>query len=500
MSMLTKPARHRKAALFMLGLAIARIAYSAETVDEKPKTAEPQAEQTTVSEGRKAVIFHQLAATSASDPWRLSDKYARYPVAPVTRLDPLFELGDPFLGNGPIRPGIKTPTGQMIQPQFLLFGTLRSALQSFNDGSTTHTEWANRLDLHGNLSFSGTERLLISMRPLDNRNSAYTGYGFDPDNEDGWHDDFNARLTQVFFEGDIGEIFPSLDPTDLHTYDIGFTIGRQPLLLQDGMLANDIIDMVGFTRNSLVFSHVSNLRLTGIYGWNHIRRGNNDLPGRNDPHSANLYGLVAEADTALNNTVSLDLLYVDDQRDASAWYVGASSTQRFGALNTTFRINASMPEHETATVKHGVLLLSQLSLTPKGTDDIVYLNTFWNSGDFTSAARGPDQGSPVANLGILYAPVGMGHYSIPLGSGIRDTVGMALGYQKFLSGIDSQLVFELAGRTNTAGNEESSGIGIGARYQRTLDKHHVLRFDTFVTAQEHEDTSFGFRTEWIYKF
>jgi hypothetical protein len=52
-------------------------------------------------------------------------------------------------------------------------------------------------------------------------------------------------------------------------------------------------------------------------------------------------------------------------------------------------------------------------------------------------------GSTVVNVGILYGPVGIGRYGIPLGQSIDGTSGTALGYQKFLDGIDSQLIFEV---------------------------------------------------------
>ncbi|MCA1701999.1 MAG: hypothetical protein LC808_01500 [Actinobacteria bacterium] len=238
---------------------------------------------------------------------------------------------------------------------------------------------------------------------------------------------------------------------------------------------------VGITRNSLVFEGVSNLRLTGAFGWNHINRGNNDFGDNNNDHAAHLFGLFSEADTAWNNTVSLDLIYVDDDRDGSAWYLAAASTQRFGALNTTFRITGSIPEgDETETVGRGALLLSQLSGTPSGSDSVAYFNAFWSIGRFTSAARSPDQGGPLANLGILYGPVGMGRYGVPLGQRIDDTIGTAIGYQRFLSGIDGQLILELGARRSIESGRDDGVLGIGARYQHVIDKHHVLRLDAFV--------------------
>ncbi len=487
-------------AIFVNGLVLAQGDQPQSGRSNVPKTQD-QATETTVPEGRSAVEFYRDRVRTDEDLWRLPDEGAQYPVDPAERLEPLLEVGDPFLGSGPISPGIKTPTGQMLQPWFLLFGTFRSAFQSFESDDVNTIEWANRLDLHSNLNLSGTERLLFSMRPIDRETGGYTGYNFEPDEDQGWQEDFNARLTQLYFEGDFGEIFPGLDPTDSRAFDVGFSIGRQPVLIQDGLLLNDIIDMVGITRNSLVFEGVSNLRMTGVFGWNHINRGNNDLGDNNNDHAAHLFGLFSEADTAWDNTVALDFVYVDDDRDGNGWYAGAASTQRFGGLNTTFRVTGSIPEgDETPTVGRGVLLLSQLSGTLPGSDSVAYFNTFWNIGRFTSAARSPDQGGPLANLGILYGPVGMGRYGVPLGQPIDDTIGMAIGYQTFLGGIDGQIILELGARTSTKGGRDEGVLGVGARYQRAIGKRHVLRLDSFVAGQEGDEPSYGLRMEWMIKF
>jgi len=468
----------------------------------KPASA-PVDKNAQAQEGRDRLEFYRDPALTAADidGSRLSDHYAPYPVAPAERPRPLLELGDPFLGNGPIRPGIKAPTGQMLQPWFLLYGAFRTALQSYEDGHRNSVEWANRLDLNGNINLSGTERVLFSLRPLDGQSGKFTGYNFESNQGEGWHEDFNSRLNKLYFEGELGEIFPGLDPGDSHTYDIGFSVGRQQLLIQDGILVNDNIDSVGITRNSWVFDGIANLRLTGIYGWNHINRGNNDIAFRTDNHSARLFGLLAEADTAVNNTVHLDVLHVGGEGGQNSWYVGAASTQRFGAINSTFRVNASLPDHgESRDAGRGVLLLSQLSTAFPGTDDNAYFNTFWSLGRFTSAARSPDLGSPVANLGILFGPVGMGRYGVPLGGRIDDTIGAAVGYQMFLDGIDSQLIFEAGARTSTRGQHDEGALGFGVRYQRAIGERHLLRLDSFVAGKEGVDVNYGFRTEWTIKF
>lgn len=68
------------------------------------------------------------------------------------RPKPIIEIGqNPFLGKGPIAPGFKIPTGAIWQPVFIVFGTARTALQTLDNRTRQITEWANRLDLYGNL-------------------------------------------------------------------------------------------------------------------------------------------------------------------------------------------------------------------------------------------------------------------------------------------------------------------------------------------------------------
>jgi hypothetical protein len=57
------------------------------------------------------------------------------------------------------------------------------------------------------------------------------------------------------------------------------------------------------------------------------------------------------------------------------------------------------------------------------------------------------------------------------------------------------VILELGARTSTSSGTDEAVLGIGARYQRAIGKHHVLRLDSFVAGQEGEDLSYGFRTE-----
>ncbi len=212
-----------------------------------------------------------------------------YPARPK----PLIELGPRFLGNGDIGPGFRLPTGAAWTPQLIAFGTYRTAVQSVRNPVTGKytSKWSNRLDLYTNLQLSGTERLLVGFRPLDNADGA-TGYNFTPGVFDRGDHHFNAQLHSLFFEGEIGEIFPNLDPLDRKHWDIGFSVGRQQFAMEDGLLINDdAVDAVGLTKNNIMLRGTSNLQVTGLFGWGGLN-GNDTLPRRR----SQLFAIVAAAD------------------------------------------------------------------------------------------------------------------------------------------------------------------------------------------------------------
>ena len=147
----------------------------------------------------------------------------------------LLELGEPFLGTGSFGPEVELPTGAVWRPSLWVFGTHRMAVQTVDNGATRVSEWAHRLDLFANLKLSASDRLLIGLRPLD-RENRFTGVSFEPAGD--FQDEFNAVVRTLFFEGDAGEIFPNLDSGDTRMLDIGFSVGRQAVLFQDGILIN----------------------------------------------------------------------------------------------------------------------------------------------------------------------------------------------------------------------------------------------------------------------
>lgn len=418
------------------------------------------------------------------------------------RPKPLLEVGqNPFLAEGTIYPGFTLPTGAVWQPAFILYGTGRSAFQVFDDGKRQVSEWANRIDLFGNLYVTPTERLLIGIRPLDRRGKS-TGYRFfpNPDKED----QINGNLQTLFFEGDFGELFPKLDPNDRRSLDYGFAVGRQPLSIQDGIMINDdAIDAVSITRSSLFLFGSSAMRATILFAWNGLNRNDNSIL---DNSSAKLIGLFTSSDYS-KGTADFDLAYVNDA-NADGLYLGLGITRRvFGLMNLTFRINTSFAlDQESAAVSNGTLLFSQLSTVLPHGKDVLYFNSFWAIDNYSSADRGRDAGGPLGQTGILFAAQGLGNYGAPLGNRANSAVGFGLGYQKYLGGgTDQQVVLEVGGRTPTRtprffAATQPAAFAAAARYQKKLNQHSVLIFDTFVGFPERRDTSYGFRAELLFKF
>ena len=408
------------------------------------------------------------------------------------RPKPLLELGDPFLGTGTLQSGFELPTGAVWQPSLLVFGTFRSALQNFDDGDISRFEWANRLDLFANLQLSGTERLVIGMRPVD-EDGQFSGYQFHP--ESGASEYFNAELQTFFFEGDFGEIFPNLDPGDSRSFDLGFSVGRQPLSYQEGMLIDDDMQALGLTRNTLLPQSGSDWQLTLLWSWDEINRGNN----RKDQGS-DLFALLFAGDFP-HRSINADLVYVDsDQSNGDGLYLGLASVQRLGHFNTALRVLGSKAlDDESSWVGDGTLLFGEVSWTPAWSHDLVYVNGFWGIDDFTSAARGPDRGGPLGRVGILFAAVGLGQYQSPLDNRPKDAFGGAIGYQHFMDHTRRQLTIELGTRFND-NSQPGNELAIGARFQQALGRRFVLQLDGFVGDNDHGDFIWGARTEMRVRF
>lgn len=410
----------------------------------------------------------------------------------------LVEKGDAFLGIGNLSPGFKVPViGAVWQPRLWSYAIFRSTLQTFDNGTPgtqRETEWANRLDLFINLQLTGTEKILLGLRTVDGNNPRkFTRYTFDGRNE-GFNDHFDVDIDALFFEGDLGSFIPNLDNAGIKPIDYGFTIGRQRITFQEGMLINDVIDAVGLVRNNIVFPGTSNLRISAMWGWNRIDR-NDDQRNPNN----NLFGVFVAADTHVS-TFNLDMIYIDDSKNADGLYVGFSAIQRILALDnlsTAFRINSSFALDRSVpgnVVGNGTLISLELSKTPHGSDDIVYFNSFIGIGNFTQAGREQIVGGPLANMGILFASPSLSTYVSELNPFTDNVVGAALGYQAFFDHKRRNLILEVAGR-HDYDDDGFDQLGFGFQLQQAIGRRVQLQFEGFYTINEDRRDGAGARAE-----
>jgi hypothetical protein len=408
---------------------------------------------------------------------------------------PILELGDPFLGTGNLAPGTTLPGGAVWQPRFWVYGNARTALQTYDTGEDNGQvfEWVNRLDLFGNLQLTGTERILIGVQPL-HRDSDFTGQVFKPENSADYQNVTNLRLRTLFFEGDFGEIFPHLDPLDAKRLDFGFSVGRQQLSFQDGILINDVVDAVGVTRNSVRIPGVpwiTNIRITGLWGWNEIHRDDNV-----DDPDANLFGLFTAIDTP-PSTVEIDFVHVNSKDDGTGdlWNWGVGTIQRIGLFNTSLRVNGSIADDRTtAQSDDGHLVFGEISWTPTHTHNLAYVNGFLCIDNFSSAARDPTAGGPLGRTGILFAARGIGTFPAPLGNRSDESYGIAAGYQMFFDNNRRQLIVEAGARHDDTASGNNMG-GLACRFQQALGRRVIFQLDGYVTDQEHLYTGYGMRSE-----
>lgn len=425
-------------------------------------------------------------------------------------------FGDPFLGTGHLQEGFKIPGGAIVQPSLYVFGTYRTALQSYSEPRAgldfnKVNEWVNRLDVFGNLQLTGTERIVVGFMPLDKRDQAkFSGYSFEPSHDprgpgidSGWVNDFNANVTTAFFEGEFGSLLRGIrgwKSQNFKKWDIGFSVGRQPISYQAGMLINDTIDAVGITANTIPIKGGSNLQVTGLWGFNEINLDNNlERGGRN------LFGVFTSMDFP-KRTIGADVVYTTDDRTGNdGLYWALSSVQRIGYLNTAFRALGSYAlKNETDAVSDGYLLFAQTSWTPPYTDDNIYLNVFWGIDHFASASRDPAAGGPLGQVGINFASPAIGRYLSPIPNTADKSLGFALGREWLLDDYRKQFTLELGGRHFTAdsgfGVTGNDVLSLAGRYQQAIGQHTVLDLELFEARFDHGDDGHGARAELQYNF
>ncbi|MGI9434958.1 MAG: hypothetical protein ACR2Q4_09055 [Geminicoccaceae bacterium] len=430
----------------------------------------------------------------------------------------LIELGENFLGEGNLQQGFELPTGAVWAPALWVFGTLRSSIQTIDTGQSDRiSEWVNRFDLFANLQLTATEKIVLGIRPLDkNRPDQFSGYRFEPEETDGFRDFTNANIRTLFAEGDFGSLFPVLDKQGTTWLDFGFTVGRQPLIFQDGILLNDTQDSVGIVRNNVRLPGVSNFRSSFLYSWGSVTRGASGVfNGDQDERDLDMFGWFNSFDTEFK-TINADFAYTldsnEDDGDGDGVYAGISIAERIGRYSVTWRANGSYAiDEESDLVTNGALLSTELSWTPHGSDDTIWINPFAAIGTFTQAGReNVDGGGPLAALGILFASPNIGQFGSELDNKANDVAGAAIGYQAFWNDHWTNLGLEIAGRADLGLEDDIQQsfeyqVGVGFQAQQKVTQQSLVQVEGFYVNQDAvaegvDEHSYGGRLEFLYQF
>jgi hypothetical protein len=436
---------------------------------------------------------------------KLKDEYVPFkpvealPVRPSLMIEyPSAEDGGAFLGVGNLGKGFKVPLiGAFWQPRLWGYMISRTAFQSFDNPSPAvkrETEIANRTDLYINLQLTGTEKILLGLRPFDNNEPGrFTRYALSGE-EDGFKNELNADIETLFFEGDLGSLFPVFDEAGIKPIDLGFTVGRQNLFFQKGMLISDTVDMIGFVRNNAVLKGASNLRISGMYSWNRLDNVEPGTVGGTDT-DPEMFGLFTAIDFS-KSTVNVDVIYVNDDGSANAdgLYLGLSSIQRIDGISTAFRMNSSLGK-SNGTTGNGTLLSAEVSHIVPGSDDIWYVNPYVGIGNFTQAGREAINGGPLGNLGILFASPNLSLYGAEINPFVNDVAGVSMGYQAFWDNHKRNMILEFSSKHDYDGRGFDS-YGLGFQVQQKVGQYVQLTFEGYaVKNTENQDDTVGGRFE-----
>ena len=212
-----------------------------------------------------------------------------------SRAGPIIEIGRGINEGGELSPGIELPTGAVWQPALWIYGSQRIAVLATDGDRRTRrggdrSEVKTRMDLFANLQLSGTERVLAHLRPMDS-GGQFAGRTLSPPAaEDGWQTEWDADFETIFFEGDLGEMFPLLDPDDRGQGDIGFVVGRFPVEFQNGYMVRDEMTAVGLAQTNIQMEGSSGIRVAGLLAFDDV----DEPDSTRDKRDVDLFGLFVE--------------------------------------------------------------------------------------------------------------------------------------------------------------------------------------------------------------
>jgi hypothetical protein len=431
------------------------------------------------------------------------DIYGAKHLNPTAR--PLLELGREMYGPGQFKPGINLlGEKNLVTPQLLFYGDLRTAVAWNNNGATEKGVAAAKLDLDLDLKITATERIHYFFTPLD-RNGDVTRTEFAGDRPRVNRAVLDFTPDALFFEGDLARLAAGFTGRD-NRHDIPFTFGLIPLLFQNGVWLQDAFDGVAFTipaRNSPSLQ-ITNMDVTFFAGFDQVT-----TPALRGDSQGHVFGFNTFIE-ANHGYWEFGYGYVEGtgaSSDLSYHNISAAFTKRyFDRVANSVRVIGNFgqePAPGKSRTADGVLLLVENSLVSSSPSVLVpYLNGWVGFHRPQSLARAAGAGGVLLNTGIVFETDGLTGFPKLDDTG-HNTYGAALGLE-YLFDLHQQIVVEAAA-LNTFGNPAErtapgAEYGVGIRYQLPLNNTWIFRADGIAAARDHAADLLGFRVELRRKF
>lgn len=402
----------------------------------------------------------------------------------------------------PVYLGTKNPVSFHLNA----YGDIRTAL-AYNDdgvavnGKTEQSTLATRLNLDIDAAFTATERVHVFIRPFD-KGGSFLRYDIDGGIRDKFTRRFDFNVETFFFEGDLGAMAQGAS-NRRNGLDLPITLGRVPLLTQNGVWLEDTFDGLAFaiTAKHSARLDISNYDLTFFAGFDKVSTA------AAPTDDSKVFGLAGFAD-AFKGYVEYGYGYLKAEDDDLSYHnLSAAFTKRYrGRLANTVRVIGNFGQQGIAGQKtaDGVLVLIENSLVPRsiGWEEkltvlnfVPYFNLFAGFDNPQPLARAADSGGVLRNTGINFETDGLTGYPTLDARG-NDSYGGAVGLE-YLFDLTRQIVVEGATVQRMSDNPLGSGsdYALGLRFQQKIKNAWILRLDAMHGWREGRKDILGARIE-----
>jgi hypothetical protein len=418
---------------------------------------------------------------------------------------PWVEWWRPFYTGGMYAPAIPVFSDvNPLTPHFLVYGDYRAAVGVHRNQGQPVRSVANRLNLDFDLRLTGTERIHAFMGPLDH-NNRFTRLDFSDSRDIEFEEELDAQLDTVFFEGDLGAMTGGVIGRDA-PFDLPITLGRVPLLYQNGIWMEDAIDGVAIAfpwRHQPDFNW-SNYEVSLFAGFNQVT----SAAFANNQQAAEVFGSAWFIE-AYGGYIEADYAYLNDRDGLGRSYhnTAFAYTRRYWQrLSNSIRLlgNAGQAGPRVDRTADGLLLLSENSLVSSSPSTVVpYWNSFIGYGRPQSVARAAASGGILRNTGINFESDALTDYPT-LDATASNAYGGAVGINLLSADFRRQFVVEFATLDTYGDDALSTAPGaqyaFGTRWQKALSNWTLVRLDGMVGWLDNAPDIFGTRAEFRWKF